>query len=145
VVAMLESLVIVIDRLDVCVLDPTEPRHPSITEALAALVRAYPRTLRVIVTTGRIVTPRSLPELPISFAMISTRRRPRKRYEEWTRGDHISEGEYVFPPMRDPMPPMPDPMLPMPDPMSPTSSGSSMLLSSDAEPAKNSRRLIPDS
>jgi hypothetical protein len=86
VVAMLESLVIVIDRLDLRILDPNEPKHSNqgIAQALSILVRAYPRTLRVIITTGQIATPQSSPRLPISFAMVSTRRPPRRRYEDET-------------------------------------------------------------
>lgn len=101
VVRSLELLVVVIDRLDLCVLDsklnaneynPTMDEEVTLIEALSILVKAHPRTLRVIVTTAGIVTPDCLPNLPISFAMVGTRRPPRRRYEDWS-GKHHEERE----------------------------------------------------
>ncbi|PYH64452.1 uncharacterized protein BO88DRAFT_374348 [Aspergillus vadensis CBS 113365] len=77
VVAVLKSVLIIIDRLDLCVADPNE-KDDDITRALSILARAYPN-LRVIVTTGEIVSPSMLPGFPVSFAMVNTRRHPRRR------------------------------------------------------------------
>ncbi|KAL7920173.1 hypothetical protein ACQKWADRAFT_322360 [Trichoderma austrokoningii] len=71
-VALLGSVVIVIDRLDRCALD-TAAQEEDIIQALCKLVNVYPRNLRVIVTTGQIVSPWMLPELPISFAVDLTK------------------------------------------------------------------------
>lgn len=77
-VAALKFVVIVIDRLDLCVADPNE-KDNDIAGALSILARAQPNTVRVIVITGQIVSPSMLPGLPVSFAMVNTRRRPRRR------------------------------------------------------------------
>lgn len=82
------SVVIVIDRLDLCVPDPDE-KHISAPHALSVLVGAHP-SIRVIVTAGQVTSPLTLPELPISFATVNTRRRPRRQ--------------------ESPPPPKPDPM-----------------------------------
>ncbi|KAJ9144050.1 hypothetical protein NKR23_g6060 [Pleurostoma richardsiae] len=78
IVRILGSLVIVIDRLDMCTPDP-DAKHASIVEALSLLVSAHAASLRVIITTAQVVSPLALPGLPISFATINTRRRPRRR------------------------------------------------------------------
>jgi hypothetical protein len=80
-VGILESLVVVIDRLDLCIPDPDED-HPSIAQALSVLVKAYPKSFKVIVTTAQIIAPQSFPGLPISISAVKTRRRPRRRYED---------------------------------------------------------------
>jgi hypothetical protein len=76
IVALLGSVVIVIDCLDKCVSDQDD-RHVNIADALSMLVKMHPRSLRVIVTTGQVVSPLTLPGFPISFAVVSTKRRPR--------------------------------------------------------------------
>lgn len=87
ILSSLESLVIVIDRLDLCALDPGELQERTMVEELSILVREYPRTLKVIISTGGMVTPDNLPELPISFAMVSTRRPLRRAYEDQKQKD----------------------------------------------------------
>ncbi|KAI3320956.1 hypothetical protein HD806DRAFT_546781 [Xylariaceae sp. AK1471] len=83
IIETLESLVIVIDRLDLCTLDSDlNERQPDLAQALSMLVRMYPQSLRVLVSSASIVGPQSLPGLPISFAKVNTRRRPRKRYDD---------------------------------------------------------------
>lgn len=75
-VALLESVVIVIDSLDRCIPEPAA-QHTNIAFALSMLVKMHPRNLRIIITTGQIVSPSTLPGLPISFAVVNTKRRPR--------------------------------------------------------------------
>lgn len=75
-VAILGSVVFVIDRLDKCTRD-LAARHTDIAEVLSMLVKKHPRSVRIIVTSGQIVSPPMLPCLPISFAVVSTKRRPR--------------------------------------------------------------------
>jgi hypothetical protein len=96
VVGTLESLVIVLDRLDLCAPDDTDPartRQPDMALALALtmLMGTYPQSLRILVTSAGIASPESLPGLPFSFAKVNTRRRPRKRNYEYSR---IKEVEY---------------------------------------------------
>jgi hypothetical protein len=85
VVETLESLVIIVDRLDLCAPDDTDPartRQPDMALALALtmLLSAYPQSLRILVSSAGIAGPGSLPGLPFSFAKVNTRRRPRKKY-----------------------------------------------------------------
>jgi hypothetical protein len=83
VIGTLESLVIVIDRLDLCALDPDlSERQPDIAQALSMLVEIYPQSLRILVCSASIMGPQSLPGFPISFARVNTQRRPRKRYDD---------------------------------------------------------------
>ncbi|KAK3390059.1 hypothetical protein B0H63DRAFT_464717 [Podospora didyma] len=83
IVAVAESLVIVIDRLDLCVVDPDPVDcQPNMAQALSILVRSFPKSLRVVVSSAKVVGPDALPNLPISFANINTRRRPRRRRNE---------------------------------------------------------------
>lgn len=76
IVALLGSVVIVIDRLDRCTPEPAAP-HANIADALSMLIKLHRRNLRIIITTGQVVSPSTLPGLPISFAIVSTKRRPR--------------------------------------------------------------------
>ncbi|KAL7974254.1 hypothetical protein HDV63DRAFT_399837 [Trichoderma sp. SZMC 28014] len=76
IVTMIESVVVVIDSLDRCTPDPAAP-HANIAIALSTLVKMHPRNLRIIITTGQIVSPSVLPGLPISIAVVNTKRRPR--------------------------------------------------------------------
>lgn len=78
VVAVLKSVVIVIDRLDLCIPESGE-EDGHIARVLSELVKSHPHSLRIIVTTGKVVPPFMLPGLPISFAMVNTERRPRRR------------------------------------------------------------------
>jgi hypothetical protein len=87
------SVVMVIDRLDLCVRDPDE-KHVSIPHALSVLVGAH-SNLRVIVTAGQITSPLSLPELPISFATVNTRRRPRRQESPPRRPKKAPLSEYT--------------------------------------------------
>lgn len=85
VIARLPSLLIVIDRLDLCWSDP-DPENSgkqNIARVLSDLVKQFPNTLRVIVTTGQVVTTAELPSLAASIATIITRQRPRRKYEEY--------------------------------------------------------------
>lgn len=76
-VALLESVVIVIDRVDKCAPDRAA-QHANIVEVLSMLVKMYPRNVRIIITTGQVVSQLMLPGLPISFAVVRTKRRPRQ-------------------------------------------------------------------
>jgi hypothetical protein len=94
VVGTLESLVIVLDRLDLCAPDDTDPartRQPDMALALALtmLMGTYPQSLRILVTSADIAGPESLPGLPFSFAKVNTRRRPRKRNYEYSRPKEV--------------------------------------------------------
>ncbi|OPB46586.1 hypothetical protein A0O28_0067080 [Trichoderma guizhouense] len=75
IMAMVGSVVIVIDHLDKCVPDPAAPRV-NVANALSLLVKMHPQS-RIIVTTGQVVLPSILPGLPITFAIVNTKRRPR--------------------------------------------------------------------
>ncbi|UKZ88773.1 uncharacterized protein TrAFT101_004510 [Trichoderma asperellum] len=55
IVALLGSIVIVIDRLDRCAPDP-DAQLADIAKTLSVLVRVHPN-LRIIVTTGEVVPP----------------------------------------------------------------------------------------
>ncbi|KAL7935702.1 hypothetical protein V8C35DRAFT_297994 [Trichoderma chlorosporum] len=79
ILAIVGSVVVVIDSLDKCAPDPND-RHVNMADALSMLVKMHPSSLRIIVTTRQAVPPSMLPGLPISFAVLSTRRRPRNRY-----------------------------------------------------------------
>lgn len=76
IIALLGSVVIVIDSLDKCIPDPAA-QHVNIAVALSMLVKMHPRKLRIIITTGQVVSPSMLPGLPISFVVVNTKRRPR--------------------------------------------------------------------
>ncbi|KAK0636782.1 hypothetical protein B0T17DRAFT_89961 [Bombardia bombarda] len=80
IIGIMGPIILVIDRLDLCIPDTDSAEQQSIVQALAALVRAYPKTLKVLVSSGHIIGPQSLPGLPISFAKVNTRRRPRRIY-----------------------------------------------------------------
>lgn len=80
IVAPLGSIVIVIDRLDKCTPGP-DAQFADIAKSLSMLVKIHPN-LRIIVTTGEVVPPSILPGLPISFAVVSTKRRPRRVEEQ---------------------------------------------------------------
>jgi hypothetical protein len=91
VIGTLESLVIVIDRLDLCALDDNDPvgtGQPDVmltlALALSVLMTTYPQSVRILVSSAVIAGPQSLPGLPFSFAKVNTRRRPRKRYDEYS-------------------------------------------------------------
>ncbi|KAH8891769.1 hypothetical protein GQ53DRAFT_719454 [Thozetella sp. PMI_491] len=79
---LVESLVIVIDRLDLCELDPDDNPDHTIAQALSILVKSYPKSLRIFVTTAQVVTAQMLPGLPICFSEVKTRRRPRRRFDD---------------------------------------------------------------
>ncbi|PNP38118.1 hypothetical protein TGAMA5MH_09982 [Trichoderma gamsii] len=76
IVGLLASVIVVVDRLDRCVPE-SAAQHVNIADALSMLVKLHRRNLKVIVTTGQVVSPSMLPGLPISFAVVSTKRRPR--------------------------------------------------------------------
>ncbi|KAK6449333.1 hypothetical protein FP744_10005583 [Trichoderma asperellum] len=76
IVALLGSFVVVIDRLDKCAPDPGA-QFADIAKTLSVLVSVH-QNLRIVVTTGEVVPPSILPGLPISFAVVSTKRRPRR-------------------------------------------------------------------
>ncbi|KAL6909248.1 hypothetical protein GGI43DRAFT_172447 [Trichoderma evansii] len=76
IMPLMGSIVIVIDNLDKCIPDPAA-QDVNIAMALSMLVKIYPRTLRIIITTGQVVSPSILAGLPISVAVVSTKRRPR--------------------------------------------------------------------
>lgn len=78
-IAVLKSVLIIIDRLDLCV-PRQNNEYEDIVQMLSQLVRTYPDKLRVIITTGQLVSPQKFPDFPISFAMVNTRRRPRRRH-----------------------------------------------------------------
>ncbi|UKZ63902.1 uncharacterized protein TrAtP1_005123 [Trichoderma atroviride] len=107
-IALLGSVVFIIDRLDECTAD-LAARHANIAQVLSMLVKMHPRNIRIIVTSGRVVSPPMLPGLPISFAVVSTKRRPRlleyksKNVAKNTRDDHISHPPPV--PTPPPAPP----------------------------------------
>lgn len=75
IMALLGSVVIVIDHLDKCDPDPAA-RHVNIADALSMLVKMHP-LIRIIITTGQMVSPSMLPGRPISFTLVNTKRRPR--------------------------------------------------------------------
>lgn len=77
-ITVLKNVLVIIDRLDLCVPDPNE-KDGIIARVLSELVKTHPHNLRIIVTTGKVVPPFMLPSLPISFAMVNTKRRPRRR------------------------------------------------------------------
>jgi hypothetical protein len=76
IIPLLDSVVIVIDSLDKCIPDPAA-QQANIAIALSMLAKMHPRNLRVIITTGQIVSPSVFPGLPISIAVVNTKRRPR--------------------------------------------------------------------
>ncbi|KAH8807320.1 hypothetical protein F5884DRAFT_340380 [Xylogone sp. PMI_703] len=78
IVGMLGSIIIVIDRLDLCTPDPAE-KNINVAHALSILATTHSSSLRIIVTTGQVVSPYALPGLPVSFATVNTKRRPRRR------------------------------------------------------------------
>jgi hypothetical protein len=47
-------------------------------ESLTALAKKHSEPLKIIVTSGKVVTPEELPKLTISFARIDTARRPHR-------------------------------------------------------------------
>ncbi|UKZ46840.1 hypothetical protein TrVGV298_001051 [Trichoderma virens] len=75
IMALVGSVVIVIDHLDKCVPDLAASRV-NVANALSLLVKMHPQS-RIIVTTGQVVPPSTLPGRPISFAIVNTKRRPR--------------------------------------------------------------------
>lgn len=78
VIGRLDSLLIVIDRLDLCRRDPHGTEDQNVAQALSRLTKKFPKTLRTIVTSGGGV--KELSPLGISIAIINTRRRPHRRY-----------------------------------------------------------------
>lgn len=78
----LDTVLLIIDRLDLCTRDLDAPEDQNMAHIFSKLVNAFPKTLKIVITTNQIVDAKSLPGLPISFATINTRRRPRRRYED---------------------------------------------------------------
>ncbi|KAJ4855447.1 uncharacterized protein T069G_11005 [Trichoderma breve] len=103
IMALLGSVVIVIDRLDKCVPDPAAP-PVNVANALSLLVKMHPQS-RIIVTTGQVVPPSILPGRPITFAIVNTKRRPRileyKRISTVKRQQHSEENDIVYGPMTE--------------------------------------------
>jgi hypothetical protein len=66
-------------------------------QALSMLVSKYPDSLRIVVSSAGLVGPRSLPGLPISFAKITTRRRPRRRYADTRPNDNYDRRMIIAP------------------------------------------------
>jgi hypothetical protein len=75
-------VLLIIDRLDLCSRDTKALRGKNVVQSLSELVKMFPESLKIIITTGQIVSAEEIPGLPISFATINTRRRPRRRYED---------------------------------------------------------------
>lgn len=82
ILGKISPVLFVVDRLDLCHRDSKDSGKHNIAEALSGLVKRFPETLKVIITTGQIVTPMEFPKLAVSIATILTRRRPRRRYED---------------------------------------------------------------
>jgi hypothetical protein len=77
----LDSLLILIDRIDLCQKEPDSSEDQSIVQALSKLTKRYSKTLKTIITSGGSVNVDEFSRLEISLAIINTRRRPHRRYE----------------------------------------------------------------
>ena len=86
ILARLDSLLILIDRIDLCQKDPDSPGDQSIVQAFSKLTKRYPKTLKTIITSGGSVNVEEFLRLGISLAIINTRRRPYRRYEDGSAG-----------------------------------------------------------
>jgi hypothetical protein len=81
----LDPILLIIDRLDLCSRDPETSDEQNIATSLSSLAKMFPKTLKIIITTGQIISAKELLGLAISFAAIVTRRRPRRKYEDTER------------------------------------------------------------
>jgi hypothetical protein len=84
ILAGLDSLLIIIDRIDLCQRDPDAHGDQNIVQALAKLTKRYPKSLKTIITSGGVSNSEGLSRLGISLAIINTRRRPHRRYGDST-------------------------------------------------------------
>jgi hypothetical protein len=82
IIQRLGPVLLVIDRLDLCSRDSKAFRGKNVVQSLSELVRMFPKSLKIIITTSQIVSAEEIPGLPISFATIYTRRRLRRKYED---------------------------------------------------------------
>jgi hypothetical protein len=80
IVARLDSLLIVIDRIDLCQRDHKSPGDQNIIQALSKMTKRYSKSLKTIITSGGVANSEELSRLGISLAIINTRKRPHRRY-----------------------------------------------------------------
>jgi hypothetical protein len=87
IVAGLHSIVIIVDRVDLCQRDPIDTSSQDLVGFLSRLIRKYPKKVRVVLTCAEEPPDHLHPELAISICMISTKRSvPRESYEALRRG-----------------------------------------------------------
>ncbi|MCJ1474955.1 hypothetical protein MMC13_003615 [Lambiella insularis] len=77
IVAIVESLFIIIDRLDLCLMDSHSDEGETLLTRLSELVERHPKSLKIIITSAEPDRPPS--NLAISFCKIETQTRPFKR------------------------------------------------------------------
>jgi hypothetical protein len=95
ILARLDSLLIVIDRIDFSRRDPNDAEDQNIAKALSRLTKRYPKTLKIIVTSGESANSEELSSLGLSIAIINTRRRPDRRHENSTANKgNVRQGAY---------------------------------------------------
>ena len=82
IIARIGSLLLLVDRIDLCERSPDSVGEQNIVRALSKLTQRYPKTLKVIVTSGGSVNREGQSLLGISLAIINTTRRPHRRYED---------------------------------------------------------------
>ncbi|TGO06807.1 hypothetical protein BTUL_0494g00010 [Botrytis tulipae] len=78
IVVRLESVFIVIDRIDCCRQDKQHHIGAKLLESLSRLVTRYGRKVRIIITCAKDIPTNLLPPLAISYFTVDTRNKSRK-------------------------------------------------------------------
>jgi hypothetical protein len=75
VMARLDLIVIIVDRVELCQTDPNDTSSQDLVGFLSRLIKKYPKKVRVVLTCAEESPDDLDPHLPISICMISTKRR----------------------------------------------------------------------
>ncbi len=87
IVAGLDSIAIIVDRVELCQRDPNDTSSQDLVGFLSRLIRKYPKKVRVLLTCAEEPPDHLHPEFAISICMISTKRSvSRESYEASRRG-----------------------------------------------------------
>jgi hypothetical protein len=74
VVSRLDSIAIMVDRVERCQRDPNDTSSQDVVGFLPVLITKYPTKVRIVLMSAESPPDNLLPDLPISICMISTKR-----------------------------------------------------------------------
>lgn len=81
IIAGLDSLLILIDRMDLCQRDSNSTDGQNVLQVYSKLAKNY-KTFKFIIMSSGSVDTEGLSRLGVSLAIINTRRRPHRRYDD---------------------------------------------------------------